>query len=140
VVAALVVVLLIGGYVAFVLAAKQRRRARRHDAADPAAAVTGAWAEALDRLHESAVIPQPTETPFELAVSAPAATNDAAASPLHELARAYSAARYGDGEVALDDARAAWASVDELERALDDGLPWSRRWRRRLDPTTLVRR
>jgi hypothetical protein len=42
--------------------------------------------------------------------------------------------------VAPRDAQIAWASLDELERALDDGISWSRRWRRRLDPSTLVRR
>jgi hypothetical protein len=52
----------------------------------------------------------------------------------------YGAARYGDGTLAPDDARDAWESLDELEDALDDGVMWARRWRRRLDPSTLVRR
>ena len=52
----------------------------------------------------------------------------------------YGAARYGDGALAPDDARVAWESLDELEHALDDGVSWTRRWRRRLDASTLVRR
>jgi hypothetical protein len=59
---------------------------------------------------------------------------------MHDLARTYGAARYGEGVVAVDDVREAWASLDELERALDDGGSWTRRWRRRLDPSTLARR
>jgi hypothetical protein len=39
-----------------------------------------------------------------------------------------------------DDARDAWAALAELERALDDGVPWARRWQRRLDVSVLTRR
>jgi len=134
------VVLLVGGYVGVVLALKRRRRARRHAADDPAAAVDGAWAEALDRLHEAAVVPRATQTPLDLASTVPAGTSPATARPMRQLARAYGAARYGDGAIAPDDARVAWESLDELELALDDGVSWTRRWRRRLDASTLVRR
>jgi transglutaminase-like putative cysteine protease len=127
-------------YAGVVLALKRRRRDRRHRAADPADAVVGAWEEALDRLHEAAVVPKPALTPMEVASSVSAARGRATAPPLHELARVYSAARYGDGVTSADDARDAWTSLDELEGALTDGVSWSRRWRRRLDLTTLVRR
>jgi transglutaminase-like putative cysteine protease len=134
------VVLVLGGYVGAVLGLKRRRRARRYASNDPAVAVTGAWEEALDRLHESAVVPRTTQTPLDLAATVPAGTNAATARPMHDLARVYGAARYGEGAVAEDDVHGAWESLDELERALDEGVSWTRRWRRRLDPTTLVRR
>jgi len=139
VVLALVVVAL-GGYAVAVLALKRRRRARRHRADTPALAVSGAWAEALDRLHEASVEPQAAQTPLDLAASVTAGTSGATMRPMRRLARVYGAARYGDGVVAADDARDAWKSLDELEHALADGVPWTRRWRRRLDPSTLVRR
>ncbi len=133
------VALVIGAYVGAVLTAKRRRRARRRSTPDPVVAVTGAWEEALDRLHEAAVPANPALTPSELARMAPAGTNAAAGAPLRSLARTYNAARYGDAVTGPDDARAAWTSVDELERALADDLTRRERWRRRLDPSTLAR-
>jgi len=62
------------------------------------------------------------------------------ARPLRELARAYSTARYGEGATGADEARDAWTSLDALEDALDDGMSWTRRWRRRLDLSTFGRR
>jgi transglutaminase-like putative cysteine protease len=134
------VVLVIGAYVGAVLGLKRRRRAKRQRLADPLLAVSGAWAEALDRLHEADVAPRVAQTPLDLAASVPSGTNPATARPMQELARVYGAARYGDGSIAPDDAREAWESLDELEHALDEGVPWTRRWRRRLDPSTLARR
>jgi hypothetical protein len=134
------IVLVMAGYVGSILLLKRRRRQRRRDAADPAVAVTGAWVEALDRLHEADVAPRATQTPFDLAASVPAGTTAATARPMRDLARTYGAARYGDGAVDDTDVRAAWSSLDELERALDRDVSWSRRWRRRLDASTLVRR
>lgn len=133
-------VLVIGGYVGAVLGLKQRRRTRRHQHDDPALAVSGAWAEALDRLREADVVPRAAQTPLDLAATVPTGAGTATAGPMHDLARAYGAARYGAGAVASDDARDAWDSLDDLERALDDGASWTRRWRRRLDASTLVRR
>jgi transglutaminase-like putative cysteine protease len=132
-------VLVVGGYAGAVLAAKRRRRTRRRAAERPVDAVRGAWAEVLDRLHEASITPRPEHTALDLADvlgDGPAAPS---AGPLRDLAGSYSAARYG-GEIADADARAAWTSVEEIERALDDGTSWLQRWRRRLDPTTLVRR
>ncbi len=134
-----IVVLLVGGYAGAVLGLKRRRRTRRH-AGDPAAAVSGAWAEALDRLHEAAVVPRAAQTPLDLARAVPDGTSPTTARPMHELARAYGAARYSDRSLAPEDASDAWASLDELEDALDGGVSWTRRWRRRLDASTLVRR
>ena len=51
-------VLAVASYVGVVLTLKRRRRDRRSGAADPAEAVVGAWEEALDRLHEVAVVPR----------------------------------------------------------------------------------
>jgi hypothetical protein len=133
-------VLVLGAYAGAVLGLKRRRRTKRHRTDDPVIAVSGAWAEALDRLHEADVVPRAAQTPLDLAATVPATTDAATARPMHELARAYGAARYGDGAIAPDDAREAWESLDELEHALDEGVSWTRRWRRRLDASTLVRR
>jgi hypothetical protein len=132
-------VLLATAYAAIVVGAKRRRRARRYRADDPALVVSGAWAEALDRLHEADFVPRAAQTPLDIAAAVSRHT-DATARPMRTLARTYSAARYGDDLVVADDARAAWESLDELERALDDDVSWTRRWRRRLDASTLVRR
>jgi hypothetical protein len=134
------VLLVVGVYVGAVIVLKRRRRARRRRADDPVIAVNGAWAEALDRLHEADVVPRAAQTPLDLAASVPAGTNAATAQPMRALARTYGAARYGEGAVGVDDAQEAWSSLDDLERALDGGVSWSRRWRRRLDASTLVRR
>ncbi|HEX9504443.1 MAG TPA: DUF4129 domain-containing protein, partial [Acidimicrobiia bacterium] len=130
---------LVGSYVAVVLTVKARRRRRRREAGDPAVVVSGAWAEALDRLHEANFASSPESTPIEFARAVSILTTPDAAPPMQRLARAYTAARYGNETTGPDDARAAWTSVDELERALDGTLTRRRRWRRRLDPTTLRR-
>jgi len=131
---------LVLAYVGAVLMAKHRRRARRRDADDPAVAVAGAWDEALDRLREASLAPDPAQTPIEVARTVPGAAGAPAARPLHDLARVYSAARYSDAVTGPDDAHEAWTSLDDLERALDDGVPWARRWRRRLGLSTFTRR
>jgi transglutaminase-like putative cysteine protease len=132
-----VLVLLPLAYALFVIAAKSRRRARRRDAGDPAAAVHGAWEEALDRLHEARVPRDPALTPLELARSAPRHGVTATTRPLRTLARSYSTTRYGNAATTAEDAQRAWESVDEIDRALETGLSRRERWRRRLDPSTL---
>jgi hypothetical protein len=127
-------------YLVLVSVTKKRRRARRRGAVDPAIAVRGAWEEALDRLHEARVPSNPALTPFELARSAPQHGVTAATRPLRTLAREYTLVRYGDGGASSDVVQRAWASVDELDRALDAGAGRRERWRRRLDPSTLRRR
>jgi protein-glutamine gamma-glutamyltransferase len=131
-----VFVLLAAAYAGTVVGLKRRRRARRREGG-PAASVQGAWDEALDRLREARVPPDPALTPLELARVAPAQTTADAASPMRALARTYTTARYGTAAPAEDDARSAWESVDALERVLDDTATRGQRWRRRLDPTTL---
>ena len=132
--------LVIAAYVAGVLVAKRRRRDRRRNADDPARVVAGAWEEALDRLREADLTTDPALTPIETARAVPRELGPPTAEPLRELALAYSTARYGDGATGSDDARDAWTSLDELEVALDDGVSWTRRWRRRLDLSTFTRR
>ena len=132
--------LLVGVYVGAVLVAKRRRRDRRRHTADPALVVAGAWQEALDRLREADLPADPAMTANEVARAVPVDLGPPTAQPLRDLARAYSTARYGDGAIGPDDAREAWTSLDELEVALDDGVSWTRRWRRRLDLSTFTRR
>jgi hypothetical protein len=128
---------LVGAYVAAVMLLKQRRRrARRHDD-DPALAVQGAWDEALDRLHEARLRADPALTPIELARATTTRTTPETGRPMRALARTYTTTRYGDRAPDPEDARKAWESVDELERALDEPLSTRERWRRRLDPSTL---
>jgi transglutaminase-like putative cysteine protease len=131
---------LVGAYVGAVLFAKSRRRARRRHADDPTAAVAGAWEEALDRLREARVEPDPALTPLELAHDVPAHTHPAVQSPMHDLAAAYTVARYGTDAPEADTADRAWANVALLERALDTDQSLRERWRRRLDVGVLTRR
>lgn len=133
---ALGMVLLFATYVAIVVVAKRRRRAARH-AADPALAVQGAWDEALDRLREARLRSDPALTPIEFARVTPMRTTPETAHPMRALARTYTTTRYGDQPPVADDARAAWDSVEELERALTGSLNRRERWRRTLDPSTL---
>jgi hypothetical protein len=78
-VALAVLAFLVGCYVGTVLGLKRRRRNRRHDADDPTVAVSGAWAEALDRLHEADVVPRAAQTPLDLAATVPEDTGSATA-------------------------------------------------------------
>ena len=85
---AAILALIVGAYVGIVLELKRRRRARRR-AADPALAVQGAWHEALDRLHEARLSPDPALTPLELARVTPTRTTPGTARPMRALARTY---------------------------------------------------
>ena len=133
---ALIAAAIVAVYVAVVLTAKSRRRARRREA-EPTSAVQGAWEEALDRLRDAHVEPDPALTPLELARNAPRYGATSATRPLRTLARSYTIVRYGGGAASTDDADRAWAAVDELDAALDADLTRRERWRRRLDPSTL---
>jgi len=124
-------------YAVVVITAKSRRRARRRGAAEPALAVQGAWEEALDSLHVARVPRDPALTPIELARSAPRHGVTAATRPLRRLASTYTIARYGTTAPSTDDVDRAWASVDELDRALETGVTRWQRLRRRLDPSPL---
>jgi len=136
----LAVLLAIGAYVGAVLFAKSRRRARRRDTADAATAIAGAWEEALDRLREARVEPDPALTPLELAHDVPARTHPSVESPMHDLAASYTISRYGADAPESATAEQAWASVALLERALDTDQGLRERWRRRLDVGVLTRR
>jgi transglutaminase-like putative cysteine protease len=127
---------IVGAYVAFVVVAKQRRRARRRTG-DPGAAVQGAWDEAIDRLREAHQQPDPALTAIEMSRVTPAIVAPATAAPMRALARTYTATRYGDQPAAEHDADQAWASLEALERALDDSVSGRERWRRKLDVSTL---
>jgi transglutaminase-like putative cysteine protease len=133
----LALTLLVAVYITVVLTAKARRRAHRREATSPSAAITGAWEEALDRLREADLVSDPALTPIELARTALTGPTPTTTQPLRRLARVYTAARYGEGAVGPDDALGAWTSFDEIEEALERGLSWRQRWRRRLDPTNL---
>ncbi len=135
-----VLLLVAGAYVGVVLFAKSRRRARRRDTDDAALAVAGAWEEALDRLREARVDPDPALTPLELAHDVPARTHPAAESPMHDLAATYTISRYGTDVPGAEAAEQAWANVALLEHALDTDLGFRERWRRRLDVAVLTRR
>ncbi len=130
--------LIAGGYALGIVRLKARRRRRRRDAPDPRAVVLGAWAEALDRLDEVGVPRRPALTPLELAAAASRhGAPVAAARPLMELARAYSAAAWAPSSPGPLEADAAWRHVDDLRRTLHDAAPWPRRLRRSLDSTSL---
>ena len=131
-----IAVALVVVYIAVVLAAKSRRRARRRET-EPTSAVQGAWEEALDRLRDAHVEPDPALTPLELARNAPRYGATSATRPLRALARSYTIVRYGGGAASTDDADRAWAAFDELDTALNADLTRRERWRRRLDPSTL---
>jgi transglutaminase-like putative cysteine protease len=122
-----------------IVTAKRRRRNRRRRAPDPAAAVTGAWEEVLDRLSEAGVERQPARTPLELAEFVPGRLPDEVAHPLRHLAEAYSAARYGSVVPDAEVARTAWRDASSVSAALRAGAKARERWRRRLDPTPLRR-
>ena len=136
IIALVIVVASLATYVMLVLGAKARRRARRRDAG-PAAAVHGAWEEALDQLREAHVPSDPALTPLELSRVIPGRGAPAATRPLRDIARRYTSARYGNREPTADDAARAWESFDALADALEADLTWRERWRRRLDPATL---
>jgi transglutaminase-like putative cysteine protease len=139
VLAALVIIALVAAYIGFVVLAKRRRRARRR-AGSPSEAIQGAWAEALDRLHEARQRPDPALTPIELSRVTPQRTAPDTAAPMSALARTYTTTRYRDEPPAAADAEVAWTSLEALERALEAPLSGRERWRRRLDASTLRKR
>jgi transglutaminase-like putative cysteine protease len=127
------------GVAVAIIFAKRRRRGRRRDDPDPAAAITGAWEEVLDRLSEAGVERQPARTPLELAELAPARVPDDAGAPLRHLAESYTAARYGLATPDAEVAKQAWRDASSVSAALRAGANVRERWRRRLDPTPLRR-
>lgn len=128
-----------GAVAAGIVVAKRRRRQRRRARRDPAAVITGAWEEVLDRLGEAGVQRVPARTPLELAAEAATQVPDNAAPPLQQLAETYTATRYASTPPDAGVARAAWRDVGAVSSALRAGAGMRERWRRRLDPTPLRR-
>jgi transglutaminase-like putative cysteine protease len=121
-----------------VLAVKWRRRIQRRHAANERDRVTGAWAEALDRLREAGVSPRASATPVEFAMRHAAAHGAGAAGPpLMDLARLQTAALFAPDAPSHEEADDAWVHVHRIEQALRRATRWSRRWKRRLDPRSL---
>jgi hypothetical protein len=128
-----------GAIAAGILVAKRRRRQRRRTRRDPAAAVTGAWEEVLDRLGEAGVERVPARTPLELAAVAARKVPDAVAPPLRQLAETYTATRYASTPPTARVAHRAWRDAGAVSAALRAGAGLRERWRRRLDPSPLRR-
>jgi transglutaminase-like putative cysteine protease len=121
-----------------VIMVKMTRRRRRRHADDTRDRVTGAWAEAIDRLREAGVEPRASATPVEFAMRHAAAHGAGAAGPpLMDLARLQTAALFAGDPPTSDEADAAWEHVEQIEGTLRHATNRSRRWRRRLDPRSL---
>lgn len=136
-------VLVAGGVVAYVVGvplAKARRRQRRRSAPDPRRAVAGAWDEAVERLEEAGVPRRPSATPREVAGSVRGRGMGRVVPALSELAEEWTVAAYGTRPPTPHDVDTAWRRFQEVEAALDGDLGTWQRWRRRLDPTPLLRR
>jgi hypothetical protein len=136
---ALLVILLGVVPAAAVIGLKSRRRVRRRASGDPAAAITGAWAEAIDALADRRVTWPPSDTPRELAQRVPRVAGKETAAPLRALADSYTAVQYSSARPPQADAEAAWDHVTRLRKALDASSVVLGRMRARLDPGTLRR-
>jgi len=136
----LAVLVLILGPIAIVLGLKASRRSRRRRHADPAVAITGAWAEAVDDLTDHRHAWAPSSTPLEVARQVPVRAGDTTAEPLRALADAYGAVRYGAAQPDPDEVDDVWDHVDTLHRELGRSLGFVGRLRARMDPSTLRRR
>jgi transglutaminase-like putative cysteine protease len=121
-----------------VLLVKSNRRRQRRHAADLRDRVTGAWAEALDRLREAGVSPRVSATPVEFAMRHAAAHGAGLAGPpLMDLARLQTEALFAADAPSPEQVDDAWRRVHDIQAALKKTTRWSRRWRRRLDPRSL---
>ena len=138
-VAAAVVLPLLALAVAVPPLLKRRRRARRRRALNPGAKVAGAWSEALDRLREVGAAPAAATTPLEFAGRAEA-DRPGVGTPMALLARVWTMTTYSSADPSENDAADAWEAVDNLSQTLDSGDTWPRRWRRRINPVTLLGR
>jgi transglutaminase-like putative cysteine protease len=118
---------------------KRRRRARRRRTGPSRARVAGAWCEALDRLREAGTAPAVTLTPLEFAVGGTRSMAADVGSPMTSLAGIFTKASYSPGDPSEEEVSQAWAEVETLTRALDTSDSVLGRWRRRLNPATLLR-
>ena len=119
-------------------ALKRRRRSRRRRAGPTRARVAGAWSEALDRLREAGTAPAATLTPMEFARGGARSVAADVGTPMTRLARIFTKASYSPGDPSEEEVSQAWAEVETLTRALDEGDSVVGRWRRRLNPATLL--
>ena len=119
-------------------ALKQRRRTRRRRSGPARVRVAGAWSEALDRLREAGTAPGATLTPMEFARGGAPSVGADVGTPMTRLARLFTKASYSPGDPSEEEVDQAWAEVDTLTRALDSGDSVLGRWRRRLNPATLL--
>jgi transglutaminase-like putative cysteine protease len=133
-----VLVLFVAAVLTLPPALKRRKRARRRRAGPTRARVAGAWSEALDRLREAGAAPAATLTPMEFAAGGARAVGADVGTPMTRLARLFTKASYSPGDPSEDEVSQAWAEVETLTRALDSGDSFLGRWRRRLNPTTLL--
>jgi transglutaminase-like putative cysteine protease len=117
---------------------KKRRRARRQRVGPTRARVAGAWSEALDRLREAGTAPAATLTPMEFARSGARVIAADVGAPMTKLARIFTKASYSPGDPSEEEVSQAWAEVETLTRALDSTDSVVGRWRRRLNPATLL--
>jgi uncharacterized protein DUF4129 len=117
---------------------KRRRRVRRRRAGPTRARVAGAWSEALDRLREAGAAPAATLTPMEFARGGARSVGADVGTPMTRLARIFTKASYSPGDPSEDEVSQAWAEVETLTKALDSGDTFLGRWRRRLNPATLL--
>ena len=135
---AMAAVALAGGLLSVPPFLKRRRRSRRRGAGNPRAKVTGAWSEAIDRLREAGTAPVAAATPIEFAQRSTVGAD--VGTPLSRLANLFSKALYSDAGPSDTEASQAWEAVESLNRALDSDDSLVGRWRRRLNPLTLVLR
>jgi transglutaminase-like putative cysteine protease len=135
-----VVVLAVAAVLAVPPALKQRRRIRRRRAGPTRARVAGAWSEALDRLREAGTAPAVTLTPLEFATGGTRSIAADVGTPMTRLARIFTKASYSPGDPSEEEVGQAWAEVETLTRALDSSDSVLGRWRRRLNPATLLPR
>ncbi len=119
---------------------KGRRRVRRRRAGPARARVAGAWSEALDRLREAGTAPAITLTPLEFAIGGTGSIAADVGTPMTRLARIFTKASYSPGDPSEEEVSQAWEEVETLTRALDSSDSVLGRWRRRLNPATLLTR
>jgi transglutaminase-like putative cysteine protease len=131
-------VLVLAAVLAVPPALKRRRRSRRRGAGPTRARVAGAWSEALDRLREAGTAPAATLTPIEFAAGGARSIAADVGRPMAQLARIFTKASYSPGDPSEEEVSQAWAEVETLTRALDSSDSVLGRWRRRLNPATLL--
>jgi hypothetical protein len=117
-----------------VIAGKLGRRHHRRAAATPDGRIDGAWREAVDRLVEHGLTPQPSATPQELAHHA-AITVGRRSSTLGTLVPLIDSATFSRHPSNSDAAERAWQLERQLTTALNTGR--LRRLRALADPRPL---